>query len=81
MDNKKYLNTILLIFMLVLISIPAYGQIRYGMPGFGDVDITYTSWKMTMGDEEATLHQLVFPVTGFVPLQDNLEMHLFLANA
>ncbi|MFH2048375.1 MAG: hypothetical protein ABIJ12_02925, partial [bacterium] len=49
--------------------------------GFGDVDITYTSWKMTMGDEEATLHQLVFPVTGFIPLQDNLELHLFLANA
>jgi len=81
MDNKKYLNTILLIFMLVLASIPAYGQIRYGLPGFGDVDITYTSWKMTTGDTETTLHQLVFPMTGFVPLQDNLELHLFLANA
>ena len=81
MDNKKYLNTILIIFMLTIISIPAYGQIRYGKPGFGDVDMTYSFWKMTMGEEEATLHQLVFPVTGFIPLQDNLELHLFVANA
>lgn len=81
MENKKYLNTILLILIMALMSMPAYGQIRYGQPGFGDVDITYTSWKKTTGDTEATLHQLVFPITGFVPLQDNLELHLFLANA
>ncbi len=81
MDNKKYLNTILIIFMLTIISIPAYGQIRYGQPGFGDVDLTYSNWKITTDEEEATLHQLIFPATGFVPLQDNLELHLFVLNA
>jgi len=81
MENKKFINTAIILFLLVIISIPAYGQIRYGKPGFGDVDLTYSYWKVTQGEEEATLHQLIFPVTGFIPLQDNLELHLFVVNA
>lgn len=80
MDNKKYLNIIFIISLLIIISVPAYGQIRYGNPGFGDVNFTYSNWKMTQGENETTINQLIFPITGFVPLQDNLELHLFIVN-
>ena len=75
--NKIIILSILL--TLVFIS-SSHSQIVYGQPSFGNSQFSYTHWSIDsnlLG--ETKISQTVFPVTGFIPLKDNLEMNIFVA--
>jgi len=60
----------------------AYGQIRHGQPTSGRIGFTFSNWKVeNSAGTETTISQMSFPIVGFLPLQDNLEMRLFVAGA
>ena len=80
MRNKALLYIICLLIAIGGVS-PAFGQIRYGQPTAGQLKFTYSHWKIENGDTATTIDQMSFPVSGFLPLKDNLEMHLFFAGA
>jgi len=80
MDNKLHLLLIGII-ALCLCAPTAQGQIRYGQPTSGGVHFTYSYWKMEQDTLKTTLNQLVFPLSGFVPLRDNMEMRFYLTSA
>ena len=82
MDNKKQLIilvSVVLIFFLTGVTVQ--GQIRYGQPASGGTNFTYSYWKMEQDTLKTTLNQFVIPVSGFIPLQDNLEMQVFISSA
>ncbi len=82
MGNKK--QTILIagvVLVFFLCGMTVQGQIRYGQPASGGLTFTYSYWKMEQDTLETTLNQFVVPVSGFIPLQDNLEMQLFISSA
>ncbi|MBU8933452.1 MAG: hypothetical protein KOO62_05540 [candidate division Zixibacteria bacterium] len=84
MRNKLLILTASLMIVLGGLT-SAYGQIRYGQPASGRVGFVYSNWKVESkvdsNGTETTVNQLSFPVVGFLPLQDNLEMRLFVAGA
>jgi hypothetical protein len=68
--------------LLVLSAAPEIGaQIVYGQPTSGSAQMMYYHWKTTSGGEESTVNQLMVPLTGFVPVQDNFEMMFYVANS
>ena len=74
----------LLLAALCLIGIAssAEAQIVYGQPSSGGTNITYTHWKIDPdGGDQTTINQFVIPISGFIPLQDNLEMRFQAAQA
>ena len=71
----------MLILIFFLAASPSYGQIIYGQPGFGNPQLFYTHWTIKndlLG--ETKINQTVIPVTGYIPLKDNLEMQIFMAS-
>ncbi|PKK84979.1 MAG: hypothetical protein CVT49_00110 [candidate division Zixibacteria bacterium HGW-Zixibacteria-1] len=80
MRNKIYLC--ILPLMLAIVAAPQlYGQIIYDQPGSGQARMIYSHWKIKGDSAEIKVNQLAMPVTGFVPLQDNLEAQFYMANA
>jgi len=68
--------------LLVLSAAPEIGaQIVYGQPTSGSAQMMYYHWKTTSAGEESTVNQLMVPLTGFVPVQDNFEMMFYVANS
>jgi len=67
--------------VIVLAGGSVSAQIVYGQPASGNTGFTYTSWKSTIDSTEATLTQFWIPVTGFLPLADNLEARFWVATA
>jgi hypothetical protein len=74
-------NKILMIMTAALLAAGsgAMAQIIYGSPAAGGVQFYYTDWTIDTGEEEASISQTTVPVTGFVPLQDNLEALFYAA--
>ena len=78
--NKIIILSILLTLFLVSSS---HSQIIYGQPGFGNPQFIYTHWSIDNKNEllgEIKISQTVIPFVGFIPLKDNLEMHVFVAS-
>ncbi|MEA2031004.1 MAG: hypothetical protein U9N55_05340 [candidate division Zixibacteria bacterium] len=80
MRNKTLLYIVCMLIVIGGFS-SAFGQIRYGQNTAGQLKFTYSHWKIENGDTATTIDQMSFPVSGFLPLKDNLEMHLFFAGA
>ncbi|MCK5125860.1 MAG: hypothetical protein KAR42_06360 [candidate division Zixibacteria bacterium] len=77
------IRIIVLLSVLALIACSGsiQAQIIYGQPASGNSQITYTNWTITNDSgTESSISQFIFPVSGFVPLQDNLEMRFYAAN-
>ncbi len=77
MTNKTVF--ILCAVALILLTAPAVGQIIYGQPTTGDLRVIYSSWTADYGDYETSVSQFFTPVSGMIPLKDNLEMRFYSA--
>lgn len=77
MINKKML--ILTAVAFILLTAPVVGQIIYGQPITGDLRFIYSSWTAEIDSTKLSITQFFTPVTGMIPLKDNLEMRFFSA--
>jgi hypothetical protein len=57
------------------------GQIIFGQKSSAGVEFIFSNWTLKNDSAETTLSQLTFPLSGFVPLKDNLEARIFVGNA
>ncbi|RKX26915.1 MAG: hypothetical protein DRP45_02280 [Candidatus Zixiibacteriota bacterium] len=81
METKRTICALALVILLILPSVAAYGQISFGQPASGSTGVVFTSWKLTPDiGPEAKITQLWIPMDGYVPLKDNLEARVYLAN-
>jgi hypothetical protein len=71
----------LLAVLIAAMITPSYGQIIQGQPSAAGLQMIYSSWKMKTADDEAKLHQLMFPINGFVALAPGFEAAVSLANS
>ena len=67
------------IWALLLLS-SSQAQIIFDQPPEGNVQFIYSHWKVENGDGQKRIDQVTFPLTGFVPLRDNLEARFYMAN-
>jgi len=67
--------------IMIVACCGASAQIIYGSPAAGGVQFYYTDWTLDNGGEEASISQTTVPVTGYVPLQDNLEALFYAASS
>ena len=58
---------------------PAAGQIIYGQQAAGGLDIVATHWKLSVDQDEVTVDQWAIPATAFVPLGENFEGRVYVA--
>ncbi|MBE0567601.1 MAG: hypothetical protein IH621_16720 [Krumholzibacteria bacterium] len=66
---------------LGLAAAPARAQIIYGQPAQGEIDLVYAHWKLTLDEDEVTIDQFAVPVTAFLPLRENLEARVYVAQS
>ncbi len=79
----KINRTILLIAVLSLIMASnACAQIIFGQRPNASPQFVYSSWTLTFPlGIETKINQSYFPVTGFVPIRDNLEAQVYVARS
>ena len=56
-------------------------QIVYGQPAASNTQIMYYHWQIDTDNEEASIDQLMIPLSGFVPIRDNFDLTFFVANS
>ncbi|MCP4570191.1 MAG: hypothetical protein GY841_21635 [FCB group bacterium] len=78
--NKMLKTAALGGLLIALTSMPAIGQIIYDQPTAGSINIEYIGWTVESDSSSTDISQLVLPISGFIPLQDNLEMRFSVAN-
>jgi len=81
MRNRKLFTALILSGLIMALAAPARSQIAYGQPTSGNLKLYYSHWQIENDSVTTDISQLSLPVNAFVPLQDNLEMRLFVANA
>jgi hypothetical protein len=82
MRSNKTLMLAATIFLIALAAAPSVcGQILYGQPTAGTAGVVMTHWKATIDSAETTVDQLYFPITAFLPLQDNFDISVYAANS
>jgi hypothetical protein len=81
MHNHKSIILIILIVLLALTTSSALGQIVYGQPTSGSLRVIYSHWSLDEDSLTTDISQFAFPISGMVPLKDNLEFRFFSANA
>jgi len=84
MRNRWYTMVagMLLVGGMILTAAPtAVGQVVFGQPTSVGTQMVYSSWTLEYLGFETKVSQFMMPVSGFVPLRDNFEMSLFVANA
>jgi len=80
MQNRK-LTTVVIAAAIIGMSAPVTGQIIYGQPITGDLRVLYTHWSDESDSTSYEVDQFAVPLVGFIPLQENFELHLYAANA
>lgn len=67
----------------LLMTTSAFGQIVFGQSASGKPQFIYSHWTLTYNatGDEATISQSYIPLSGFVPLRDNLEARVYLASS
>ena len=82
MFNNKIIKILILLTVVLFASASgALGQIIYGQPIAGDLQIIYSHWKLEEGGGTTEINQFMIPVSGFVPLGDNFEGRFYIVNA
>jgi len=80
MRNKTYIFVILM--LVAAVAVPSvHGQIIYDQPGAGYARMIYSHWKLEDDSGEISIGQIALPISGFIPLKDNLEAQFYMANA
>jgi len=78
----RTLQLFAIVLLLGVMSVSGYAQIIQGTPVSGGLSVHYSSWTVTYADEsEETISQLAIPLSGLIPLKDNLEATYYIANA
>lgn len=78
--NKLLQTAALCVLLLFSASSIAMGQIIHGQPTAGSINMEYSAWKIEGDDGSIDVNQFALPISGFVPLRDNLEMRFSVAN-
>ncbi len=78
MPTKKLLFLILSICFLMSAT-PLYGQIIFGSPSSGSLQLHFSSWKITDDSGETKIEQWTIPISGFIPIRDNFEARFQIA--
>ncbi len=78
MRSKIFLLTVTCAGILAAASQVA-GQIVYGRPASGGVQVTYSHWTLKDTSGTTKIGQLSAPLQGFLPLSDNFEALVYLA--
>jgi hypothetical protein len=81
MPHVKNILKILPVLLILLGVSSSYGQIIYGQPISGDLQMYYSHWKLENDSASTTVSQFVIPVAGFIPISDNFEGRFYIANA
>lgn len=79
MRNHKRIIGVGVAVLLLMGGIPAYGQIVYGQPAAGGFRLNYCHWTIESDFAKDKIGQFTIPLSAFVPLKDNLEARLFVA--
>ncbi len=73
------MRTLLAAAVLVLGTVvSSQAQIVYGQPASGSLSFTYTHWSLESGDAKTTIGQVSLPVSGFLPLGENMDAQFYL---
>ena len=59
----------------------ADAQVIFGQPTSGTIRFVYNSWSVESGGADTTLTQLMTPVYGFLPVADNVDVSVYIANS
>ncbi len=81
MRDRKWIVCVGLTALMLFGVIPAQGQIIYGQPASGGVRLNYCRWTIKSPTASDKIGQFTVPLNAFVPLGDNLEARLFVAEA
>jgi len=72
---------IMLMGAFFLVSMSITGQIISNQAMAGGARLIYSHWSIEDGTDKTTLDQFAVPLTGFVPLAENLEARVYMATA
>ena len=72
----------MILMLVAAVAVPSvHGQIIYDQPGAGYARMIYSHWKLEDDSGEISIGQIALPISGFIPLKDNLEAQFYMANA
>ena len=75
----KYIFSIALL-AAILIPVSGLAQIVSGQPITTGGRLIFTHWTLDDGSDEIEIDQFAIPLSGLIPLRDNLEMQFYIAN-
>jgi len=81
MRNHDNQIAALAVVLVLAAAAPGMSQIIYGQPTSADLRVIYSHWSQKNDSGTTSINQWVIPITGLVPLKDNLEMRFYAANA
>lgn len=81
MRNRMFIAAIILLGMASIFSLKSEAQILLGQPTSGGVQPVFSYWELKNSDVKIKLAQLATPLSGFVPLGENLEATFYFAGA
>ncbi len=78
----KMKSFISVVVVTMLLATTSQGQMISGKPSTGSTGFVYTYWQLeTANNPNTSLGQFWMPLSGFVPLQENLEARYYLAGS
>lgn len=83
MQTKKTIHIILIfvVFGFLLTASSLHSQIIYDRPASGNIQVVYSHWSLKDDSATTKINQLTIPFNGFIPIRDNFEARLYIANA
>ena len=81
MRNHKGTMLGAMVIIIGLSAASADAQIIYGRPTSGHLQLVYSNWSLEDEYGKVDVSQLMIPATGFIPLQENLELRFSAADA
>jgi hypothetical protein len=81
MRDHKWMLGVGLTALILFGVIPAQGQIVYGQAASVGARLNYCHWTIESPTASDKVGQFTIPLNAFVPLKDNLEARLFMAEA
>ncbi len=67
--------------LLLLLVSSVSSQIIYGQQAFGKIGGIYSHWSLDDGKNTTEINQYALPLTGYMPLGENTEAYVYLANS
>jgi hypothetical protein len=81
MENRYKLTALLVFAAILMVAGPTWGQIVYGQATTGNLQFIYNNWTLKKSLVEVGISQTTVPLSGFVPLGENLEAEFYIATS